>query len=96
METVIPLETVEYRILRSVCEFLVSPDTILQKFSLVNWNNPTINSNNPSRHMIVHGKRVPEYYTRANSIKMFLVIHSIYWCIYCYETYKRDIHEQQL
>ena len=96
METVIPSEKVEHLIFRSICEFLVSPETILQKFYIRNWNDPVITKNNPSRHIIQHGKYIPEYYTRTNSVKMFLVIHSIYWCIYCYETYKRDIRQEQL
>ncbi len=95
METVIPLETIEHLMLQSITNFLISPDTLLQKFNIAEWNNPSINVNNPSRHIIQHGKLVPEYYTRINSIKMFLVIHSIYWCIYCYETYKRDIRQEQ-
>ncbi len=95
VETAIPLETIEHKVLQSITKFLISPDTLLQKFNIAEWNNPSINVNNPSRHIIQHGKHVPEYYTKINSIKMFLVIHSIYWCIYCYETYKRDIRQEQ-
>ncbi len=95
VEAATPLETIEHKVLQSITKFLISPDTLLQKFNIVEWNNPSINVNNPSRHIIQHGKHVPEYYTRINSIKMFLVIHSIYWCIYYYETYKRDIRQEQ-
>ena len=92
IESVVPIETVEEIILQSVSRFLVSPDTILRSFS--KWNNPALNVDSPSRHPMTHGKYVPEYYTKANSIKMFLVIDSISWCIQCYENYKKDIHTE--
>ena len=90
MESVVPLEAVEQLILQSLGRFLVSPDTMLQTFS--EWNNPALNADSVSRHVIQHGKYVPEYYTKANSIKMFLVLDSICWCIQCYENYKNEIH----
>lgn len=90
VESVIPVETLEVVILQSVSRFLVSPDTILRTFS--DWKNPELNVDSVSRHVIQHGKYVPEYYTKGNSIKMFLVIDSIKWCIQCYEFYKREIH----
>ena len=92
MESVIPVETVEAVILQSVSRFLISPDTILQTFS--EWNNPALNADSVSRHVIQHGKYVPKYYAKANSIKMFLVIDSISWCIQCYESYKNVIHTE--
>ena len=90
LESVIPMEAVESVILQSVSSFLVSPDTILRSFS--DWTSPGLNLESVSRHATQHGKYVPEYYTKANSIKMLLVIDSIYWCIQCYENYKNDIH----
>ena len=92
LESVIPVETVEAVILQSVSRFLVSPETILQKF--YDWNSSVLNIDSVSRNVSLHGKYVPEYYTKANSIKMFLVIDSISWCIQCYESYRDHIHTE--
>ena len=90
MENVIPLESVEEFVLQSIGKFLVSPETILKPFQ---WSNPDINTNILNRHPIQHGKYIPGYYVKANSIKIFLMIDSIYWCIQCYENYKDHLHK---
>lgn len=90
MGKVIPLESVEEFVLQSICKFLVSPKTILKSFS--GWDIPDINANILHRHPIQHGKHIPKYYVKANSIKIFLMIDSIHWCIQRYESYKKHPH----
>lgn len=92
VEDVVSLEYVEELILQSICKFLVSPETILQRSG--EWESPSINPNAPSRHIIQHGKYIPAYYTMANSIKIFLMIDSICWCIQCYTNYKDTFHKE--
>lgn len=40
-----------------------------------------INVDFPNRHAIGHGKYIKELYTKENSIKIFLLLDSIYWII---------------
>ena len=88
IESVMPAEEIEERILQSLCDFLISPDTMLQRFNVQEWDEPLASTAFPSRHRVQHGNYVPEYYTHENSIKMFLVIQSIYWCISCFNAYR--------
>lgn len=84
MYSIVPFERVESLLVRSACDFLTSPEAILRRFR---WDDPNLNTRSLSRHAIQHGKYVREDYTQENSIKLYLLLDNIHWCIECYETY---------
>lgn len=65
---------------------------LLQKF--VRWND-TIDSSFPARHAIQHGKFVSEIFTQENSVKLFLMLDTICYCMIFYEAcvLRRDFGE---
>ena len=94
IEVTVTPEFAVNKVIESICEFLISPETLLQGY--FDWNSPLPNINSPHRNFLAHGKYIRELYTKVNSIKMFLVLDSICFCIECYEDHKNEIQELQI
>lgn len=93
IEVTVTPEFAVNKVIESICEFLISPETLLQGY--FDWDSPQPNTDSTHRHMLAHGKYIREYFTEVNSIKLFLVLDSICFCIECYEDHKHKIQMVQ-
>jgi hypothetical protein len=83
-----PIPQFEYaysQALESTIEFLQEGENTAKPFqAFKNWLDK-IDPNFPARHVISHGKYVPELYTQENSIKLFLLLDTLCQFMMFYE-----------